>query len=71
MNNIRLMRERSGKSLRGLANEAEISPPYLLDLERGARGAKTETLMRIAAALDCSVADLVGNADDTTDRESA
>lgn len=58
MNNIRLIREERGLSLTGLAARAEVSAPYLLDLERGARGAKPETLERIAAALGVTVPDL-------------
>lgn len=59
MNNIRLIREERKLSLSGLAARAEISAPYLLDLERGARGAKPETLERIAAALGVTVPELL------------
>ncbi|MBQ1516295.1 MAG: helix-turn-helix transcriptional regulator [Lachnospiraceae bacterium] len=59
MNRIRLIREERGMSLNGLATRAEVSAPYLLDLERGARGAKPETLERIAAALGVKVEDLM------------
>lgn len=58
MNSIKLIRTERGLSLAGLAARAEVSAPYLLDLERGARGAKPETLERIAAALGVTVEDL-------------
>lgn len=41
-----------------LADACGLSQPYIVDLERGARGAKPETLERIAAALGVTVADL-------------
>lgn len=69
MNNIRLIRENRGMTLTGLAARAEISAPYLLDLERGARGAKPETLERIAAALGVTVEDLTAVYTTPTDGE--
>ena len=41
-----------------LARAANVSQPYLYDLERGARGAKPETLARIAEKLGVKVEDL-------------
>ncbi len=61
MNNIKLIRERNEMTLTKLAKEANISPPYLFDLERGARGAKPETMERIASALGVAVDDLIGD----------
>lgn len=69
MNNIKLLREERGLSLTGLAAMAEVSAPYLLDLERGARGAKPETLERIAAALGVTVPDLTAVYTAKTDDE--
>lgn len=66
MNRIRLIRERKGVTMYRLAKDADISAPYLLDLERNARGAKPETLERIAVALGVDVSELTGNPDDTT-----
>lgn len=66
MNRIRLIRERKGVTMYRLAKDADISAPYLLDLERNARGAKPETLERIAVALGVDVSELTGQADDTT-----
>lgn len=68
MNNIKRIREEKGMTQKALADAASISAPYLLDLERGSRGAKPETWMRIASALGCTVAELMnddgGNKDD-------
>lgn len=41
-----------------LARAANVSQPFIHDLERGNRSAKPETMERIAAALNCSVEDL-------------
>ena len=46
---IRELRERKGMSLRVLATKAEVSAPFLSDLEHGRRG--TEQLDKIAKAL--------------------
>lgn len=37
-----------------------VSQPYLHDLESGRRGAKQETLQRIAEALGVAVTELIG-----------
>ena len=71
MNRIKLIREQKEMALTRLAKESDISAPYLLDLERNARGAKPETLERIAAALGVEVSELTCQEDDTTARESA
>ena len=71
MNCIKLIREKKEMTLAQLAREAYVSAPYLLDLERNARGAKPETMERIAAALGVSVEELTSKKNDNTDRESA
>ena len=58
MNHIKLIREAVGMTQKALADAANISAPFLFDLENGNRNAKPETLERIAAALGCSVSDL-------------
>lgn len=58
MNNIKLIREAVGMTQKALADAANISAPFLFDLENGNRNAKPETWERIAAALGCSVSDL-------------
>ena len=44
-----------------LARIANVSQPYIHDLERGNRGAKRETLVRIAEALGCTVDELLAD----------
>ena len=42
-------------SQKELSERAHVSRPYLVDLENGRRGAKPETLQRIADALGVNV----------------
>ena len=58
MNRIKEVRERCGVSQKDLALAACVSRPFLCDLEKNRRGAKPETLNRIAAALGVKVTDL-------------
>ena len=58
MNRIKELRESAGLMQKDLASAAMISPPYLHDLENNRRGARPETLKRIADALGVSVSDL-------------
>lgn len=58
MNRIKEIRKLVGMSQNELARAANVSQPYLFDLERGARGAKPETLARIAEKLGVKVEDL-------------
>lgn len=58
MNCIQEVRKAAGMTQTELANAAGVSQPYIVDLERGARGAKPETWERIAAALGVTVPDL-------------
>ena len=57
-NKIKVIRQRKGMQQKELALAANISQPYLYDLENGARGAKESTLQRIADVLGVSVDDL-------------
>lgn len=59
INQIKSIRKEKGITQRELANKAEISAPYLFDLENNRRGAKPETLERIAAALGVTTAELI------------
>lgn len=52
MYNIRELREKKGMGQKQLAEAAGVSQPYMSDLEAGRRGAKADTLSRIAAALE-------------------
>lgn len=59
MNRIRKLRESKGINQKELSEMANISRPYLCDLEKNRRGAKPETLQRIASALGAEVSDLM------------
>lgn len=58
-NRIKQIRETLKISQKELAAKAQISAPYLLDLENNRRGARPETLARIAAALGVTVEQLI------------
>lgn len=58
MTALEKIRRDKGITQSELAKTANVSQPYIHDLERGYRGAKRETLVRIAAALGCTVDDL-------------
>ena len=60
MNRIKEIRESKCIGQKELASLAHISQPYMHDLENNRRGAKPETLVRIADALGVSVDDLKG-----------
>ena len=60
MNRIKEIRERVGIQQKELAERADISRPFLCDLENNRRGAKEETLCRIADALGVTVDELKG-----------
>lgn len=60
MNNVKRIREQRGINQKQLAEAANVSPPYLYDLENGNRNAKPETWQRIADALGCTVEELQG-----------
>ena len=55
---IKKVRETRGMSQKELAQAVGVSRPFLCDLEKNRRGAKLETLTRIANALGVSVSDL-------------
>jgi transcriptional regulator with XRE-family HTH domain len=60
--NLRKFREKEGLSLDQVAKKADISKAYLWELERDTEGAKKPSavvLMRIAAALSKTLADLL------------
>lgn len=59
VNKIKKLRELFRVSQIQLSIKAGVSQPYLCDLENNRRGAKPETLQRIADALGVSVEDLV------------
>ena len=59
MNRIKVLREAQKLTQVELSGRAMISQPYLHDLENNKRGAKPETLQRIADALGVTVSDLM------------
>jgi len=60
-NPIKVWREYRGLSQGQLAKIAEISPPYLSQIESGKRTGTTEVLSAIAKALNLSLDDIVIN----------
>lgn len=60
MNKIKEIRERKGLQQKELAELVGLSAPYLHDLENDRRGAKPETLERIANGLGVTVMELTG-----------
>lgn len=60
MNRIREIRKERRITQTELSQRANITQPYLHDLELGRRGAKPETLERIADALGVEVSEIVG-----------
>ena len=67
MNRIRAMREAAGLRQKDLAELANVSCPYLCDLENDRRGAKSETWQRIADALGVTVEELMEVKDEAVD----
>ena len=59
---IRQQRERANLSLRRLAERAEISNPYLSQIERGIRRPSAEILSRLSRALEISANTLYSRA---------
>lgn len=60
MNKIREIRLARRMTQIELSKRANITQPYLHDLELGRRGAKPETIERIAEALEVDVSELKG-----------
>ena len=58
MTRIKDIRVARNMTQKALAEAADISQPFLYDLENGNRNAKPETLARIAAALGCTIDEL-------------
>ena len=60
----RALRARRGLTRKGLAKAAEVSERHLANVEMGVGNATVQFLRQLAAALNCSLAELVG--DETT-----
>ena len=59
MNRIKEIRERVGITQLELAQRASVSQPYMHDLENNKRGAKRETMNRIAEVLNVEPGELI------------
>ena len=68
---IRQQRERANLSLRRLAEKAEISNPYLSQIERGIRKPSAEILKNLSRALEISANSLYSKAGLIDDENSA
>ena len=60
----RRLRARSGLTRRQLAKEADVSERHLANLETGTGNPSVQILRQVARALNCSVAELVGDESD-------
>jgi XRE family aerobic/anaerobic benzoate catabolism transcriptional regulator len=60
----RRLRARSGLTRRELAKEADVSERHLANLETGVGNPSVQILRQVAHALNCSVAELVGDEGD-------
>jgi len=56
---LRRLRQQQGRTLKDVALAAQVSMPYLSELERGLKEASSEVLAAICQALDLTVADLL------------
>ena len=56
---LRELREDRGESQRSLAALTGITYPYISEMERGLKVPSLTTIIRLAAALECDVVDLV------------
>lgn len=61
-NNIRTCRTNVGLTLEQLAEKADLSWPYLSEIERGRENISLDKLAQLAQALDVSLSRLVENA---------
>lgn len=57
------LRKKRGLTIEELKNEAGMSFTFISDMERGVKVPSLTTLIRLAAALRCKVADLVRTID--------
>lgn len=57
---LKQLREQREETVRSLAARTGISYPFISDMERGLKVPSLTTLIRLAIALECDVAELVG-----------
>jgi len=60
---LRALREKRKMTQTDLAHAAEMSLPYISEMERGVKVPSLTTLVRLAVALDCKVSALVSDFD--------
>jgi transcriptional regulator with XRE-family HTH domain len=56
---LRRARQAQGRTLKDVSLDAQVSMPYLSEVERGLKEASSEVLAAICQALDLTVADLL------------
>ena len=61
-NNLRTCRTNAGLTLEELAEKAEMSWPYISEVERGRENISLDKLARLARALNVTLSKLVENA---------
>lgn len=59
MTKLREKRRNAGYKLVEVADAAQVSRPFMTDLEHGRRGARLDTWQRIAAVLGCDVESII------------
>jgi len=59
--NIRLHREKAGFSQEKLAEKADLHPVYISQVERAERAITIDSLLKITAALDIRLRDIIGD----------
>ncbi len=67
---LRKLRERAGLTQEQLSFRADLSRPYVSQLERDLKSPTVDTLFRICDALDTSAADLVKRVDAARKRKA-
>ena len=59
MTRLHEKRVESGLNMGQLADMAQVSRPFMFDLDKGNRGARLDTWERIAAILKCKATDII------------
>jgi transcriptional regulator with XRE-family HTH domain len=65
---LRRIRQRQGRTLRDVAGDADVSVPYLSELERGRKEPSSEVLASICRALGLRLVDLLDEVRDELSR---
>ena len=67
---LRLIRKENKLTLKDLSQLADLSVPYLSDMERGVVNPSVDTLQKVAKAYDVKVADLFIGVEDMDESQS-